>query len=353
MAKYAIASVGYGQAFDSQGNLLFNTTTLTDSGFTTSTSNQEIRGGDGNPLLGQYYHTSQFQVSMTDAVSDLLYVGLQVGSDVTAGADIYTTETVVTTVTNEITVTGTPQAFGTLGTIGWYTLPGDDGLPTKITFSGQTASVTGVPIGTTVCVTYLITDDSARVIEVTAAFVPSEVHLVFTVPLFKAGLDTANASTSSKIGEWIVDVPRFIFDGAISLATTSSTNVGFGLNGMALAYTTPNGCSNQSVYATITEVIYGKDEFANVSAIAIAGGDLTLAPAETATLEVYAIYNDGTAAKKLDNSKLTFTSGTPATATVGLNTGVVEGISAGDSVISVVVTTKTSLSDNCSVTITA
>ena len=354
MAKYAVAGVGYAKVFDALGNQLFKSDTLTDSGFNTTATVEKITGGQGNATQGVFTHSASFEATLKDCVSNLLYVALQTGGTITAGANIYATEEVTTSVVNQITVLGAPQDFGSIGKIGWYTIQGEDSTnPTKITFVGSVASVTGVPIGTKVCVTYLIEDDSARVIEVASNFVPSEVHLVMTLPLFKAGIDATNASTSSQIGEWIVDVPRFMFDGAISLATTSASAVGFDMKGMALASTNVSGCGNKSIYATITEVIYGKDEFANVVDIAIANADVELAVAETSTLKVYAIYNDGTASRLIDNSKITFTSSDITKATCGAHTGLVTGIAVGESTISAVLTTKTSLSTVAVATVTA
>ena len=122
---------------------------------------------------------------------------------------------------------------------------------------------------------------------------------------------------------------------------------------MALASTNVSGCGNKSIYATITEVIYGKDEFANVVDIAIANADVELAVAETSTLKVYAIYNDGTASRLIDNSKITFTSSDITKATCGAHTGLVTGIAVGESTISAVLTTKTSLSTVAVATVTA
>ena len=354
MAKYAVAGVGYAKVFDALGNQLFKSDTLTDSGFNTTATVEKITGGQGNATQGVFTHSASFEATLKDCVSNLLYVALQTGGTITAGANIYATEEVTTSVVNQITVLGAPQDFGSIGKIGWYTIQGEDSTnPTKITFVGSVASVTGVPIGTKVCVTYLIEDDSARVIEVASNFVPSEVHLVMTLPLFKAGIDATNASTSSQIGEWIVDVPRFMFDGAISMATTSASAVGFDMKGMALASTNVSGCGNKSIYATITEVIYGKDEFANVVDIAIANADVELAVAETSTLKVYAIYNDGTASRLIDNSKITFTSSDITKATCGAHTGLVTGIAVGESTISAVLTTKTSVSTVAVATVTA
>lgn len=65
---------------------------------------------------------------------------------------------------------------------------------------------------------------------------------------------------------------------------------------------------------------------------------------------VYGIYNDGTVPTVLDNSLLTFTSGTEATATVS-TAGVVTGVASGESVIEVVVTDKTTITANAVVTV--
>ena len=95
----------------------------------------------------------------------------------------------------------------------------------------------------------------------------------------------------------------------------------------------------------------GADEFANVSRIVIGDSNIELSVADTQTIDVYAMYNDGTQPKLLDNSKLTFTSGTTGTATVGANTGIVTAVAMGTSNIEVVVTSKSTLTANCLVTV--
>ena len=71
----------------------------------------------------------------------------------------------------------------------------------------------------------------------------------------------------------------------------------------------------------------------------------------TETLKVYAVYNDGTSPSLLDNSLFTFTSSVPTNASVGLHTGLVTGILAGDTIITVVASDKVSLETNCSFTV--
>ena len=345
--RYPIAGVGYAKGFDTQGNIILNSVSLTDSGFNASTSLEEIRGGEGNGLFAMYSHTSQFAVTLKDCMVDLQYVALQVGGNITAGADVFKTEEITVSVANKITVSEQPKTFGGYGIVGWYNVAGSDVI-TTVTFdeTSKTASVSDLKVGTVVCVTYVITDDSARAFDVASTFLPSTIHLVMTLPL----LNSADTSNASQVGEWIVDIPRFMFNGSIDLSTTSAGKATGDISGKALA-SGKTGCSGKPKYATIKEYIYKKDTFANVSSIAIVDSDVDLKVGETQTLKIMGIYNDGTMPTVLDNKYFTFTS-SGASATVSTS-GLVTASSAGSANIEVVVTGKTSLSAQAVVTVTA
>ena len=346
--RYPIAGVGYAKGFDTQGNVILNSVSLTDSGFNASTSLEEIRGGEGNGLFAMYSHTSQFAVTLKDCMVDLQYVALQVGGNIKAGGDVFETEEITTTEANKITVTKTPKTFGGYGIVGWYNVSNSN-TTTTITFdaSTKTAPATDLAIGTVVCVTYVVTDDSARAFDIASTFLPSTIHLVMTLPLLNSG----DASNASRVGEWTVDVPKFMFNGSIDLSTTSAGKATGDISGKALA-SGQTGCSGKPKYATITERIYNKDPFANVSSIAIVDSDIDLKVGETQTIKVMRIYNDGTMPTVLDdNSYFTFTSGSAPASVSSL--GVVTASSVGSSNIEVVVTGKTSLSALAVVTVTA
>ena len=83
--------------------------TFTDSGFSASTTLEEIRGGFSDALQSMYAHTSAFEVTAKDCLVDLDYIAAQVGGNVSAGGDVFITESVTTTVANKITVVGTPK----------------------------------------------------------------------------------------------------------------------------------------------------------------------------------------------------------------------------------------------------
>lgn len=352
--KFVIASVGTAQFFDqTSGDLIVTSKTLVDSGINFSVTQEEIRGGMGNSLLSMYLHDSAMALTMNDSLFCLDYLSLQTGSLIQAGADVLTLEQVTTTVANKITVKDTPQKFGQFGTIGWYSLAGEDDWNT-ITFDPvtKTANVADLPQGTTVCVKYTKTDASAEQFTVSSAFIPAQVYAVITLPLFKSGTDSKQFSNSSKVGEIQVEIPNFMFDGAVDLALTSSGATTTPLSGHALAtFTGLEGCdSNDGYYAKLKQVTYNKDEFADVKAIVAADANVELKATETQTLQIYAIYSGIKAPKLIDNSKLTFTSSNGTYASVD-EQGVVTANAEGHADIEVVVKTKPSLMTAAVVTV--
>lgn len=355
-SKFVLAGVGDIQLFDqSTGEIIVTSKTLTDSGINFSVTAEDVRGGKANGLLSRYFHDTAMELTLTDALFSLEYLALNVGGTITASSNVFKTEPITTTVADTITVQETPQKFGTLDTpIGWYTLSGKDDW-TKITFDAETksATVSNLPVGSSICVKYIHTDAAAEQFIVSSAFIPDQVHAVLTLPLFKAtvGAD-ASYTSSSKVGEVQVDIPNFLLAGAQELSLSSSGVASTALSGSALAsYTGTEGCDADGYYAILKQVIYNKDEWADVKAIVIADSDIDLAPAETQTLEVYALYSGVKAPRLIENAKLTFISSDTAVATVGANTGVVTAVADGTANIEVVVTGHSDLNAMCVVTV--
>lgn len=350
MSNYILAGVGTIEAFtqsSTQPTKIFTSKTLQESGISISVTAEDIRGGLSNPLLGRYFHDSILEANITDALFNLQYLALNVGGEVVIGGSSLVTET-VTAGSGTLTVQGTPVAFGTAGTVGWYTPAGqEDWAP--LTFEGKvaTASVTS---GTDYCVRYNANDAGIQEFVVPSAIIPSEVHLVMTYPLFAGGTSPEAISTSSQVGELIVDIPRFQFAGNVELSLTSSGAATSNLSGSALAsYTTAN-CNDMGTYGTVKQKIYGGNWYDDLTTIAVDGGNFSIANGATKKLKVIGIFKNGTGV--LDNSKLTFTSSASSTASV-TNAGVVTGAATGSANITITVTDKTSVATMVGVTVTA
>ena len=351
--RFILAGVGDIQLFDqSTGEIIVTSKTLTDSGINFSVTAEDIRGGMANAILGKYFHDTAMELTLTDALFSLEYLALNVGGTISASADALTKEQVTTTVADTITVTGTPQDFGGIGTIGWVSEAGKDNWR-KVTFVGKDATLAGIPVGTTMCVKYIATDASAEEFTVNSAFIPDQVHAILTLPLFKATVGSnAGFTSSSKVGEVQVDIPNFLLAGAQELSLSSSGAAKTALSGSALAtYTGQEGCSDSGYYAILKQIVYNKDEFADVKAIVIADSDIDLIVSETQTLEVYALYSGVKAPRLLDASKLTFTSSATTYAEVDA-TGKVTAKAAGTANIEVVVTGHSDLNAMAVVTVT-
>lgn len=342
-SSYVLAGVGSVELFDpSTGELILTSKTLTDSGINFSVTAEDIRGGAANALLAQYFHDSAMGLTLTDALFSLPYLSLNVGGQITASADVMTSEQIEVTNVDEITVSEEPKQFGNIGIIGWATIAGQNDWQ-KVVFDPATKTAPfEAPVGTKVCVKYIKTDNAAEQFTVSSAFIPSQVYALLTLPLFKASTEAASYSSSSKVGEIQVEIPNFILAGAQDLSLTASGATTTSLSGSALAtYNDVQSCDADGYYAKLKQITFGKDEWADVKAIVVADSDIDLEVGESQIIEVYALYGGTKAPRLIDNTKLTFTSSSSAVATI--TDGKIEAIGAGESVIDVVVTDKTTL----------
>lgn len=286
--------------------------------------------------------------TITDALFNLQYLALNVGGNITIGGSSLVTESVTTTVANQIIITGTPVAFGTAGTVGFYTIEGQEDYK-SISFVGKTANVSNLPIGSKVCVTYNTNDDAMQTFTVPSAIIPSEVHLEMTYPLFAGGITNQTLSTSSQVGELIVDIPRFQLSGSTTLSMTASGVSNSSLSGQALAsYTTAN-CSDMGMYGTVKMKIYGKNWSEDLESMAVDGAEISMNTGKKLTLKVVGVFSGGITGV-LNNSNLTFTSGAQATATVS-NVGEIEAKQAGTTIIEITATDKPDIKAYAEVTV--
>lgn len=331
--------------------LIATATTLLDSSITVGSTAEEVRGGPGAKLLGKYYHTSTFDINLTDVLFKLEYFAFQTGSAIQQIADVFTSEQVTLGAGGSGTITGTPAVYQSYGTIGWAAKPGSDAYQ-KITFTEKAFTVAGAKEGDIYCVKYISTDNAARQITISSSFIPSEVTLVMTANLYRAGGRGENdVNNSSKIGIVQVLVPRFQFNGSMELSMTSTGVANSPIAGSALDNPFAD-CSDGGYYAIITEQLSGSSWYDNVFALAIEDSDIELATTTgTATLSVYALPLNG-AAFKPPYEDLTFTSAANGTATV-TQEGVVTGVAQGSTTVTVSIKNKAGVEAIANITVPA
>ena len=327
--------------------------TLSDTTFNTSITAEEVRGGPGNLLYGQYFHDSSLTVSITDSMFSLKYVAANLGVDVTkGGVTVYESGKAGEAVTTpgQITLTNTPVAFdGTL--IGWYKKPADDNWSVA-TINGETMLVPGAIAGESCCIKYFYQNENAESITIKAQFVPKVLHLVLINDLY-SGSAADVATSSSKYGRLITDIPNFQLDGNVNLAWAATSAATVPLNGKALAYDESTSCEEDPVYGTMTQEVFGAKWQDDVIALAIENADIELQSPETEQLIVRAVFGGNIASQRKDAANFTFAVATGSATYIDVdNTGKVTAKAAGTGYVTVTLKENTAIQAVAEVTVT-
>ncbi len=331
---------GVGRALLFKGNDLIGVAkTLTESTFDFSITAEDVRGGQGNGLLGRYFHDSNMQVTLVDAMFDLQYMALSLGVNLESGGLSVKEEELAVGTDGTVTASETPVAFnGSM--IGWYKKPSDTEWSIG-TFTGSKMAISGASQSDPYCVKYFYINENAKSIKIKSQYVPSELHVVIMNDLYSG--DVGSQSDATRYGRLITDIPRLQMDGNQTLNLTATSAATINLTGSALAVLSGDSCEDDPFYGTMTEEIYGAKWQDDVVALAVENSDIELAKSASETLIVRAVFGAGMASQRKDNSNFTFSVvSTPASTATGTNVdtkGVVKaGTQAGVAVVQVVLT---------------
>lgn len=313
--------------------------TLTESTFDFSITAEDVRGGQGNGLLGRYFHDSNMQVTLVDAMFDLQYMALSLGVNLESGGLSVKEEELAVGTDSTVTASETPVAFnGSM--IGWYKKPSDTEWSIG-TFTGSKMAISGASQNDPYCVKYFYINENAKSIKIKSQYVPSELHVVIMNDLYSG--DVGSQSDATRYGRLITDIPRLQMDGNQTLNLTATSAATINLTGSALAVLSGDTCEDDPYYGTMTEEIYGAKWQDDVVALAVENSDIELAKSASETLIVRAVFGSGMASQRKDNSNFTFSVvNSPASTATGTNvdtSGVVKaGSQAGVAVVQVVLT---------------
>ena len=289
-----LAGVANAEIF--KGNDLFATAkTLIDSSITIGVSAEDIRAGQGAKLYGKYFHTSTFDLKMTDAMFRLEYIAANVGADLELSGDVFIEEQ-LNTEDGTFTLSNIPKPMEEGQPVYvYYKKSTDSYYTTAKVFEKNTQTSTSITIDNIdegkYCVKYLYTNESARKLSVSANFTPDTLSIYLTANLY-AG-DANDPSTGTRVGTVTIKVPRFLLSGSqeLSMSMTGASNTAF--EGSALA-TKGEGCDGDGIYAEIIEVINNRT-FNDFVDIVIEGQYemLDLKKGSVFPLVIYGRYEDG------------------------------------------------------------
>ena len=290
-------------------------------------------------MLGRYFHDSNMQVTLVDAMFDLQYMALSLGVNLESGGLSVKEEELAVGTDGTVTASETPVAFnGSM--IGWYKKPSDTEWSIG-TFTGSKMAISGASQNDVYCVKYFYINENAKSIKIKSQYVPSELHVVIMNDLYSG--DVGSQSDATRYGRLITDIPRLQMDGNQTLNLTATSAATINLTGSALAVLSGDSCEDDPFYGTMTEEIYGAKWQDDVVALAVENSDIELAKSASETLIVRAVFGAGMASQRKDNSNFTFSVvSTPASTATGTTVdtkGVVKaGTQAGVAVVQVVLT---------------
>ena len=217
--KYFIAGVGRALLFKGE-ELFADCRTLADSSITIGVTAEDIRGGEGNKLWGQYFHDSQLSLKLTDIMFNMEYVAAQVGSGIVHAGDVFKTETLkVSGNTLTLSSPAVPIVSGSEKAYAWIKPADGTGDQVRREVAGKSITVTAED-GVEYCVMYKYTNDAAKQITVNAQFIPAVLHAVLTVALYYG--DACNVEAATKAGEVTIDIPRLQLNGAFEMAMSAT-----------------------------------------------------------------------------------------------------------------------------------
>ena len=313
--------------------------TLTESTLSFSTTMEEVRAGEGAQLYGRFAHDSSMTVTLTDAMFDMEYIALQVGSAIRDNGGLtgygYYSDRGATYADGVLTVTRKPQRIGNacnLDKIVVWVRPQGCGAGTE----WQAFEVAETDIGGTgpytinvpasvelefpdatnpqVCVEYFVDDPSVRTVQVKSNFFPAELALLLTTKLF-AG-DDKHPETGKPVGSITVKIPRFQLDGQFDLSMAMSSAATISLNGTALAVD-DGTCDGSGIYAEIVQVIEGESLMSILQ-------DVVIDPEGAAAGEKPSVWvktTNGISVLSADNYEVWYTNTAPTTLSGEYQTG--------------------------------
>lgn len=271
MPKYFLGSVGKAEAFkrDADGNLTlaFVSKTLTDSGINISTTKDDIRAGQGAPVVYSFFHDPNVEITLTDVLWKPEYLEAQIGASFDNKEHIdYKTEKVPftggsATLKGEVKAMPIPCSNGKEEYLAWGAKQGSDDWK-KITVGEDHKSLTLADAEGGYCVRYLGEEAAAKVSEITATIIPQELFLIITAPIF-AG-DACAASKGKAAGHITFEVPRFQLNGNQEFSMNMSSNQTMSLSGIAMASTSSDCEAEGGKMLRIIEVINDRDWKADV-----------------------------------------------------------------------------------------
>lgn len=346
MGKLFLAGVANFHSYDiTSGMPIANSKTMIDNSIAISVKNTDVRAGQGGKLQFVYFDQPDFKITLTESQFSLNFLASTIGTTIQTGKDMWTYEDVTLTTGGAGTIQGTPIVQPDISGSTVYGYIEDTNE--RLTFTGKNFTSSTHVAGDTVCVRYFSNDINARYIEVNSNIIPSIVRGVLDAQLFSTDSSVAN---STLVGTIQIEIPRMTYDGSAKIDMKTGGVANTPLVARALDFSDNGGCSSRGLYATIAQSLVNGHWYDDVTALASIADPILLSASNSPyTVQLKAIHSNNTVSN-VDNTQITWTSGTPATATIS-SSGVLTKVATGSTTLTAQISGKTSISTSINVTV--
>lgn len=338
----------------SNGNVVFSSSKVMNNALTTSVDMGEIRAGLGNPIAIQLPSNAAVNLELSTADFNMLGRAMQVG-----GTTRYNgIRPVCATVTAEGTTLALPDGAAPVANYGYdtayayvnYAGATDVGTAYEINENGEIEGFV-TQAGNVYNVTYFERQANAQELAISGSFAPGIYHVSTQLAVFSTeGGNTGNRG--SQVGWLYIYIPRMQFSGNAETNGNQTDPATTILSGTALSYNeTVEACTDCS-FPMLAYMVYVPFSTSGngLAGLAVVGGGVTVAQGATAVLPVKYVMADNTLVQP-NYGRLTYEVAAAGTATV--EGGVVTGVAAGTTTVTITSQDDPAISTVATITVTA
>lgn len=338
------------------GDVVFSSSKIMNNALTTDVDMGAIRAGLGNPIAIQLPSDAAVNLELSTADFNLQARAMQVGATLRYNG----IRPVCTAITAEGTSLSLPDGAEPVANYGYatayayvnYANATDVGTAYAI---GEDNVIEGFTAqsGVVYNVTYFERQANAQELAISGAFAPGIYHVSTQLAVFSTeGGNTGNRG--SQVGWLYIYIPRMQFAANAETNGNQTDPATTILSGTALSYeeASADGACTDCSFPMLAYMVYVPFSTSGngLAGLAVVGGGVTVAVNGTAVLPVKYVMADNTLVQP-SYSKLTYEVAAEATATVA--NGIVTGVAAGSTTVTITSQDDPSISTVATITVTA
>lgn len=317
----------------STGDLDYYSNKVQTNQFQTSVNLSPINAGVGNPVVINLPDTSQVNLNLVAADVSLYARKLAVGGTLSYNAIIPVIESITP---NSTTLQVTRPPVAAYGMSDAYAFIDMDGTAYAIDEDNFVVQNFTAQAGQTYCVRYFTRAASAQELRISSVFAPAVEVVMIRIPAYNAQGSASNQG--SHCGDFYIWIPRMQFSGNAGTDASQTAASTTDFSGTALSYDKAQAvgaCSEEDAYGALAYMVYMPlaGQTSAVSGLAVIGGSVQVSVGNQMQIPVkYVINNELVQPNYAD---LAFSSAAEGTATVGANTGILTGVAAGSTTVTI------------------